>query len=276
MLEQQQQQQASASLHVVNEHAEFAPAGAAGLARAAAPANELELGIEPLFGLMLDEIDHGVILLDNRLRVRHANHVAQRQLEAGHPLRLNGALLQARDPAEAPAWHEALVAAAAKGLRRMVMLGQGEHAVSAAVIPLAGAPGAPDASHQGLMVVLGKRQLCGELAVQWYASLHGLTAAETRVLTALCRGDRPGDIANELGVSLHTIRSQISSVRAKAGAESVCELLRQLALLPPLVSAIRCGASAGQGRAPAAGPPCREALAFGDAPRVVGGHALLV
>jgi len=35
------------------------------------------------------------------------------------------------------------------------------------------------------------------------------------------------------------VRTQIQSIRAKSGADSIGELLRQLALLPPLMSALR-------------------------------------
>jgi hypothetical protein len=35
------------------------------------------------------------------------------------------------------------------------------------------------------------------------------------------------------------VRTQIQSIRAKSGADSISELLRQLAVLPPLISALR-------------------------------------
>ena len=90
---------------------------------------------------------------------------------------------------------------------------------------------------------MGKRQMCGGLSVQWFARSHGLTLAETRVLEALSEGLQPSDIAARHGVGISTIRSQIGSIRSKTRSDSIGALVRQVAVLPPLVGALR-----GQGR----------------------------
>jgi DNA-binding CsgD family transcriptional regulator len=95
------------------------------------------------------------------------------------------------------------------------------------------------------LVVLGKREVCGALSVQGYARSVHLTPAETRVLEKLCGGVRPSDIANDAGVAVSTVRTQIGSIRAKTGAASIRDLVRQVAVLPPLVGALR-GAFAGR------------------------------
>ena len=59
------------------------------------------------------------------------------------------------------------------------------------------------------------------------------------MLAALCAGQRPSEIAAALCVALSTVRTQIGSIRAKTGAESIRALVRQVAVLPPLVSALR-------------------------------------
>jgi hypothetical protein len=40
-------------------------------------------------------------------------------------------------------------------------------------------------------------------------------------------------------VALSTVRTQIGSIRTKTGAGSIRDLVRQVALLPPLVGALR-------------------------------------
>jgi DNA-binding CsgD family transcriptional regulator len=192
------------------------------------------------FGQMLDEIDYGMLLLNDRLDVLHANHVAQGEMDAKHPLHLQGRELRARRPLDMGVMHDALQGAARRGLRRLFSVGEGAQAVSVAVVPLQGGAGA--ARGAAMLVVLGKRQMCGELSVQWFARNHSLTHAETRVLAALCAGRDPSQIAISQGVTLHTVRTQIGSVRAKTGAISIRELIRQVSMLPPLVSAIRGGA----------------------------------
>ena len=195
-----------------------------------------------LFEQMLDEIDFGMLLLDDKLEVLHTNHVARRELDDQHPLVLEGAALLARRPLDSAALRDALQGAARRGLRRLISLGTGAQAVGVAVVPLS------PADHAGvgaLAVVLGKRAVCGELAVQWFAQNHLLTQAETRVLAALCAGREPSEIAASHGLTLHTIRTQISSLRVKTGAVSIRELLRRVAMLPPLVSALRGGFGTG-------------------------------
>jgi DNA-binding CsgD family transcriptional regulator len=86
---------------------------------------------------------------------------------------------------------------------------------------------------------MGKRQMCGGLGVHWFARNHGLTLAETRVLEALSEGLQPSEIATRHGVGISTIRSQIGSIRSKTHSDSIGALVRQVAVLPPLVGALR-------------------------------------
>jgi DNA-binding CsgD family transcriptional regulator len=188
------------------------------------------------YELMLDEIDYGVLLLDGDAQVLHLNHAARCELDAQHPLQLLGRQLRARDAADVVRLHDALQAAMQRGLRRLLMLGHDGHRVAVAVVPLhKGAADGPCATQ----LSLGKRQMCGGLGVQWFARNHGLTLAETRVLEALSQGLQPSDIAARHGVGISTIRSQIGSIRAKTRSDSIGALVRQVAVLPPLVGALR-------------------------------------
>lgn len=192
------------------------------------------------FTMMLDEIDYGMLLLDAALHLRHANLAARRELDAQHPIASIGGSLQARAAHDAVAFDEALRAAATRGLRRLLLLGQGAHRVAVAVVPLRGPE---DTAPCAVQVSLGKRQVCGVLSVQWFARDHGLTSAETRVLEALCAGVPPSEIAARHGVGIATVRSQIGSVRAKTRCGSIGALVRQVAVLPPLVDALRADAT---------------------------------
>ncbi|MBC8056957.1 MAG: helix-turn-helix transcriptional regulator, partial [Rhizobiales bacterium] len=120
--------------------------------------------------------------------------------------------------------------------RKLLTLGEGAQRVSVSVVPLS----LPDsASEPVTLVMLGKRQVCEVLSVQGFAHSHGLTAAETRVLAALCRGTPPSAIAAEVGVAISTVRTQIGNIRLKTGAESIRALVQQVAVLPPLMGVLR-------------------------------------
>ena len=55
---------------------------------------------------------------------------------------------------------------------------------------------------------------------------------------------RPTQIARQLNVTVSTVRTQIGSIRAKTGAASISDLVRQMAVLPPMLSVLRADAHA--------------------------------
>jgi DNA-binding CsgD family transcriptional regulator len=192
-------------------------------------------------GRMLDEIDYGMLLVTADAQVSYLNHAARLELDGDHPLQLPpGNVLRVRQPLDVAPLYDAL-AAAQRGLRKLVTLGEGAQRVSVSVVPLPELGG--DGGHVTLLV-LGKRHMCQQLSVQGFARSVGLTPAETRVLELLCAGVRPTEIASRAGVRVSTVRTQIGSIRAKTGAASIRELVRQVAVLPPLVGALRNGFAA--------------------------------
>ena len=94
------------------------------------------------------------------------------------------------------------------------------------------------AAEPSTLLVFGRKQVCEPLSIEFFARQHGLTPAETAVLIGLARGLRPAQIASEGEVTLSTVRTQITSVRAKTGATSIGELVRIVMVLPPIVSVV--------------------------------------
>ena len=189
----------------------------------------------------LDEIDYGMLLLTDEVQAIHVNHAARTELDAMHPLQLLGRELRARRPKDVLPLADALQAAARRGLRKLLTLGEGAQRISVSVVPLA----LPDSLTEPVtLVMLGKRQVCESLSVQGFARSHGLTAAEARVLTALCQGTPPSAIAEQVGVAISTVRTQIGNIRLKTGAQSIRALVQQVAVLPPLMGVLRGVAAA--------------------------------
>ncbi len=182
-----------------------------------------------LLARTLDELDYGILLLDAEAQVLHLNQRARRMLQDSPVLQLLGQQLRARDPRDVAPLFDALHAAAERGLRRLLPLGQRESRRTAAMVPVE--PGVA-------ALMLGKDHVCETLSVECFARSHGLTAAETRVLAALGRGQRPAEIARDQGVKLSTVRTQIGSIREKTGAESITDLVRLVAALPPMVGVL--------------------------------------
>jgi DNA-binding CsgD family transcriptional regulator len=198
----------------------------------------------PWITQMLDEVDYGMLLVGPDSRVVYMNHAARVEFDAQHPLQLQGRsqLLGAHRAQDVAPLYDAL-AAAQRGLRRLLTLGDGEHRVAVSVVPLPDASALSSAGHGGqggiTLLMLGKREVCAQLSVRGFARSQSLTPAETRVLELLCQGHKPSAIADGVGVAVSTVRTQIGSIRAKTGAASIRDLVRQVAVLPPLVGALR-------------------------------------
>jgi DNA-binding CsgD family transcriptional regulator len=206
------------------------------LASAAGRAHADRLGAGLLLRL-LDEIDYGLMLVAGNGRVRMANRPARAECASGGALRLEQGRLDAINAADQAALSRAL-AGAQQGRRTMLRVGHAAQAVDLAVVPLAGSDDDDDATPHAL-VVIGKRQVCEALSVEMFARAHRLTAAEGNVLQALCSGLEPTSIARQFGVAVSTIRTQVSSIRLKTEAASIRDLVKQVAVLPPIVNALR-------------------------------------
>jgi len=190
-----------------------------------------------VFAAMVDEVDYPMLLVTCDMQLLHANKAARRCLEDLQTFRLAGGELQLRCGSDQAAVGRAVNAACTRGLRGFVRLSQRQGRCDAvAVVPQRGRDDVNVA-----LLMLGRTGLCEELSMHAYARNHGLTASEARVLGALCSGHSPPAIARSHGVAVSTVRTQIYSLRAKTGAKDIGELLRMVAVLPPLVNALQLG-----------------------------------
>jgi DNA-binding CsgD family transcriptional regulator len=186
-------------------------------------------------GLLVDEIDYGMVLLSDDAQVMHVNHLARLALEAEHPLELRGRGIYAKRAQDIMDLAGALSAAAQRGRRCLLKLGDSRHTAMVSVVPL----GQLGHGEPAIALIFGKRQVCEPLSVESFARAYRLTAAEAKVLGALCNGMRVNEVARRHGVETSTVRSQVSSIRHKTGAESIATLVRQVAVLPPLLGVLR-------------------------------------
>ena len=168
--------------------------------------------------------------MDSEGRLVHANRAAYAWNRCVHPWltedgRVHLPTSQARqDLAQA-------LLLARRGRRSLVTLCWQQVTRCLAVLPLQGMRG----TDSGLvLLLLGRVDLCPTLTLELVGHTWGLTASELRVLRALCTDLQPAVVARRFGVSITTVRSQISSIRAKTGTQSIRELLCLVSQLPPM------------------------------------------
>lgn len=178
---------------------------------------------------VLDEIDLGIMVLLEGAVV-YSNRSARHAVEEGEPFQLLGCQLCARRECDDALLQRTVADAVARGRRGVIALGEGGAALAAAVVPL---PASHDAKRP-VLLLLGKRRLGQQLTTHWFSKLHGLSPAESAVLTELLSGNEPKAIASRHGVAMSTVRSQINSIRGKTASRGMRDLLIAAATLPPL------------------------------------------
>ncbi|WP_332738536.1 helix-turn-helix transcriptional regulator [Hydrogenophaga sp.] len=184
---------------------------------------------------VLDEVDYGMLIVDAQGTILHANHLARHELASGRMLMSYGNMLLGSN-AEFTAQLQLAMEAAFRGQRRLALLNKGERELAMTFTPLSHPL---EADPPTVLVMLSRQSTCDNLAVRMFARTIGLSPSEEAVLMGLCRGLEIPEIASEHGVASSTIRSQIKTLREKAGSASIRRLLQRINSLPPVVPALR-------------------------------------
>ena len=86
-----------------------------------------------------------------------------------------------------------------------------------------------------MLLMLGRQSDTPNLALNFFARSHKLSAAEEGVLRGLCAGQQIADIAHSHGVADSTVRTQVRALRDKTQCNSIRRLVQQVAALPPIL-----------------------------------------
>ncbi len=199
---------------------------------ASQPPNGLQAG---MLANVLDEIDHGLLLVDLTGRIVHANYPARRELAAGRALATAGGMLTAPSGESQSRLRQALKDAA-HDCRSIVELAHADEPLSLAFIPM----GTPVDT---VLVMCNRRRGVESLTVQMFARARRLTKSEQNVLSQLCAGHGAEEIAALQGIQLSTVRTHIKNVRQKTGSTSIREIVQRVSRMPQIVSALRMAAA---------------------------------
>lgn len=187
---------------------------------------------------VLDEIDHGLLVVDLTGHFIHVNHPAHRELSAARALYYADGMLKSSDPHADASIRQAL-RDAARDCRTIVEASHPTDPLMLAFIPLSPWPGG---KVDAVLVMCSRRESCAKLTLQMFARSKQLTKAEQSVLEQLCAGHAARDIAQLQGLCVSTVRTHIKSVRQKTGARSVREVVRRIACMPQVAHALRVAA----------------------------------
>jgi DNA-binding CsgD family transcriptional regulator len=221
------------------------------------PALALSQESGQLLAHALDEIACGVIIVDGQGHVQHCNLAGQMILQRGQLLSSEQATLQAVETADAPALAEAL-AKAMQGKRSMLNLGKLAQS-TVAVVPLdraerwgSAGPAVQSASSGAssntpstrIALIFSRTGMCETLMMSFFSRAYQLTRSEEQILSLICVGHTAPEMAKQLRVGEATVRTHIRSICQKTHSHGIREVVKRLALLPPLMAAVMPGAFA--------------------------------
>ncbi|MEB3032640.1 helix-turn-helix transcriptional regulator [[Mycobacterium] nativiensis] len=185
-----------------------------------------------------ESVSHGIVIVERRRPV-YTNGAAERILRAGDGLRIANGNIEAEDVyadtqlgcniARASSldsrdiWGGSFLCARPSGRRSYIVQ----------VLPIEPNPVAAPRAGRVLVVIVDPEQQ-SEPPLTLLRRLYGLTKGEAQVALLVMRGEGLRPIAEELSVSLSTVKTHLRHVFDKTGVHRQAELVRLLAMLDPL------------------------------------------
>lgn len=186
--------------------------------------------------MLLGILDHfaiGILLVDERGKVLHANSAARALLDDGSRLDINGA----SDTFPFGRVKGCIRSVIARATCRILALRSDatDRPLFVMVTPIQ--PRASDAlagetwPSRAALVILCDLDRPASLSVGSMVEAYGLTEAEARVAEAASGGAAIGEIARQLGLSPNTIKTHLRRIYEKTGTKRQAELARAMAMI---------------------------------------------
>ena len=203
------------------------------LSSTATPSAELTAA---LLMRVLEEVNHGEVLVTLSAKVCYANWIARSTLWGSRAGAVDQSSLSFANLRDQLVFLKALKACLGGKRSLLNLRSQAGDCLTLGVSPIEAISG--ENSEQAVaMLTIGKTQCADALGLQFFAQTHHLTLAESRVVGHLCEGMRATEIADQLGVACCTVRSQVRSVIQKTHATGIRDVVSKVMLLPPMASA---------------------------------------
>lgn len=192
----------------------------------------------------LEASPFGVILLDERTHILHANSLAQRLAKQSGLLRFgNNNSLHAVSYSDNATLQHCLHGAVMTGKNRsggsggaLRLKGSGDSHLDLVTVPLPGWA-SPFGEHSAAAVFISNPKTTISSLSDRLKSLYGMTPAEAKLTEALVRGLTPQEYAERQQLSLHTVRAQFKTAASKAGTNRQADLVRIVLTGPAVLPA---------------------------------------
>jgi DNA-binding CsgD family transcriptional regulator len=190
-------------------------------------------GFTPLDRFILDRLDRGVVLLDGEGCVLDVNNLAQRVLANSSGLSVRNGRLCFADAGLEDRFNRLLRASSRVGTGAAALAlcikrqGAAPHRVLISLFQPAG--DGHDVKFVALIYAPDEQR---EISADVLGQLYGLTRAQSDVARKLYAGYSVEETADELDLSLNTVRTHLKQIFSKCEVQSQAELLHTLAVGP--------------------------------------------
>ena len=183
-----------------------------------------------LLALLVDELAHGVMIVNTQGWILHANRAALGALQRGVGLATTHGGLKLKSVSDPNRLTQAL-GQAASGKRSLTRFEGTGGSTNLAVVPLNRQSAGPC---DRIALLLSREESCEPTLFAAFAQSHRLTRTEEQVLQLLCRCLSAPEIAIQMKVAVSTIRSHVRSLCAKTSSHGVRQLIHLVSALPQL------------------------------------------
>lgn len=185
----------------------------------------------------LDQMEIAVLALDERGRVLYANRQAEAIVRSSSDVTIAQGTFTIADPNTNRTWREALNRASRQGHSSSMPVvdrsGRGED-LYMTIAPIRESANLPSVlARPSAIVLLRRRNHQRILTESQLRQLFALSPAEARLARELAHGKTLEDCADEAGVSISTVRTQLRKVLEKTWTTRQSDLVRLLVSLPP-------------------------------------------
>ena len=183
-----------------------------------------------LLALLVDELAHGVMIVNTQGWILHANRAALGALQRGVGLATTHGGLKLKSVSDPSRLTQALVQAAS-GKRSLTRFEGTGGSTNLAVVPLNRQSAGPC---DRIALLLSREESCEPTLFAAFAQSHRLTRTEEQVLQLLCRCLSAPEIAVQMKVAVSTIGSHVRSLCIKTSSHGVRQLINLVSALPQL------------------------------------------
>ena len=176
---------------------------------------------EVSLGLILEGLDGAILVVDQELRIVQANAKASALLGCRSEGSSLAPYVLGEHPAESAEMRRRVKAAISGGRRALIALehgGRGRLICSVKALP---------SSHAlpplGLVSLTREDQPAGEVS-GYLSEVYKLSRAEAEIAVCASTGAEVSQMIQERQVSIHTLRAQIASIKAKMGLSRMTEI----------------------------------------------------